>query len=111
MSTLDSKVVAWITSKLPDMEIFDLLTIEVEDEVLCFQRIPVGRANRFCGYCGGERGDDKPDACLGMIKDVMAACCGHGVTNKAYVRLSNGGDLRGTDALDFFSSHSTGVPG
>jgi hypothetical protein len=43
----------------------------------------------FCARCQRLM-PEGPDACLGVLPDVAHACCGHGVTRRAYVLL--GGD-------------------
>jgi hypothetical protein len=40
-----------------------------------------------CAHCGGDRQNDKPDPCLGMLPGVAGACCGHGDPSRAYVML------------------------
>ena len=41
---------------------------------------------RPCVQCGLLAAPDGPDLCLGLLPDVKAACCGHGV-DEPYVLL------------------------
>lgn len=52
-----------------------------------------GGKPRPCIHCGSGFGDH--DECLGLLPCVDAACCGHGDASEAYVRFSNGVELRG----------------
>lgn len=45
------------------------------------------------------------DPCLGTLDGVSNACCGHGVTEEAYVQFGDGTIISGSDAVKFF-----GVP-
>jgi hypothetical protein len=44
-------------------------------------------------------GVNDPDACLGRLRAVRAACCGHGNPKEAYIAFYNGLVVRGEDAL------------
>jgi hypothetical protein len=57
--------------------------------------------NRPCGYCALESTKEGHDGCLGTLKGLMNACCGHGNINEAYIQLSNGSVIRGQKARDF----------
>ena len=61
---------------------------------------------RPCVLCGLLAAPDGPDPCLGLLPDVRAACCGHGV-DEPYVWLVHG-TVRGQQALDYFSQYSVG---
>lgn len=54
-----------------------------------------------CGYCGGENTEAGNDKCLGTIKWVMNACCGHGIKSEAYIQLMNGECIRGEKVDNF----------
>jgi hypothetical protein len=53
--------------------------------------------NRACGKCDKPETKDGHDACLGTLKGVMNACCGHG-TDEAYIQFLDGHCIRGKDA-------------
>ncbi|GJM84307.1 hypothetical protein HMSSN139_68030 [Paenibacillus sp. HMSSN-139] len=53
---------------------------------------------RPCGQCGMHQTKEGHDSCLGTLKGVMNACCGHGHTRDAYVQLLDGTTIRGHDA-------------
>ena len=55
---------------------------------------------RDCGYCGSENSKEGHDGCLGALPGVMNACCGHGITDDAYVQFSPEKCLRGEDAIN-----------
>ena len=56
--------------------------------------------NRPCGHCGKFSTADEHDACLGNLPGVMNACCGHGVTEQAYVQYMDGTSVHGEEAID-----------
>ncbi len=49
-----------------------------------------------CLECPTEEGHD---SCLGVLKGLMNACCGHGDDNAAYVQFWGGHCVRGSDAI------------
>ncbi len=61
------------------------------------------RKNRACGYCGESQTKKGHDACIGTLKGVMNACCGHGKDNEAYIQFSDGRRIKGSDALIIFN--------
>jgi hypothetical protein len=61
---------------------------------------------RPCVQCRLLAAPDGPDPCLGMVPEVKAACCGHGV-EEPYV-LAVHGTVRGSQALDYFSQYGVG---
>lgn len=67
----------------------------------------IGEAG-FCGLCLTVV-PDGPDACLGHIQMVNAACCGHGV-REPYVAITDASPrtLRGREALLFFELNGVG---
>ena len=50
---------------------------------------------RPCGKCGLRFTRDGHDACLGALRGVSNACCGHGNTEMAYVQFVDGIRLSG----------------
>lgn len=55
--------------------------------------------NRECGKCGKKFTKEGHDACLGTLKGVMNACCGHGDNKDAYVQFLDGFSVHGEDAI------------
>lgn len=43
--------------------------------------------NRECGHCGLENTIDGHDGCLGSIRGVLNACCGHGIESDRYIQF------------------------
>jgi hypothetical protein len=59
-----------------------------------------GRYNeRPCGFCGLSNTKEGHDGCLGTLKGIMNACCGHGQTNEAYVQFLDKTCVHGEDAI------------
>lgn len=54
---------------------------------------------RPCGFCGKHNTPEGHDGCLGIIPNVMNACCGHGITESAYIQFESGSTIRG-EAVD-----------
>ena len=50
---------------------------------------------RPCGNCGKKPTKEGHDACIGTLKGVINACCGHGKETGAYVQFSDGFSVRG----------------
>lgn len=55
--------------------------------------------DRPCGYCGLANTAEGHDGCLGILPDVMNACCGHGEDNSAYVQFKDGESVHGEEAV------------
>jgi hypothetical protein len=55
---------------------------------------------RKCGHCKEDESIEGHDACLGTLKGIANACCGHGIINDAYVQFLDGSSLRGAQALE-----------
>ena len=55
--------------------------------------------DRPCGHCNEHDTPEDHDACLGTLKGIMNACCGHGVAKEAYVQFLDGFSIRGKDAV------------
>lgn len=68
----------------------------------------------LAGYVG--RADDAPagpDPCLGWLRDVVSACCGHGGHGQPYAMMVAAGEktvLEDEDALRYFRSLGVGPP-
>ena len=58
-----------------------------------------GWKERPCGHCGKHMTPEGHDGCLGTLPGLMNACCGHGVTNEAYVQFMDGACVRGKGAV------------
>ena len=73
--------------------------IYVNDEwVFCDTGEPTVGNKRCCGSCSRDSTKEDHDGCLGTLKGVMNACCGHGVTDDKYVQFLDGFCVRGEDA-------------
>lgn len=55
--------------------------------------------NRPCGNCGEFYTSEGHDDCLGTLKGIMNACCGHGDVREAYVQFLDGFNIRREDAV------------
>jgi hypothetical protein len=56
--------------------------------------LPVAGNERKCGYCGRQNTAGGHDGCLGMLKGVKNACCGHGKNENMYIQFENGFEIR-----------------
>lgn len=63
---------------------------------------------RPCAVCRAEQPDGEPDACLGYVDGVWAACCGHGDVRQAYAARRDEGIVREHAALEWFAEHGVG---
>jgi hypothetical protein len=54
---------------------------------------------RPCGNCGSNPTKEGHDGCLGELKGLMNACCGHGDEREAYVQFLDGTVISGKDAV------------
>lgn len=68
---------------------------------------PVEGTQRPCGHCQRPPTANDHDACLGTLPGVANACCGHGVSENAYVQLDDGSVLRGDAASEFIQRVKT----
>jgi len=59
---------------------------------------PTAGNPRPCGNCNADDRTDGHDACIGELKGVMNACCGHGDTSVAYIQFLDGSTLQGKAA-------------
>ena len=57
--------------------------------------------DRPCGYCKKENTIEGHDGCLGTLKGIRNACCGHGQESEAYVQFSDNYCIRESEALKF----------
>lgn len=48
-----------------------------------------GVGREFCLYCEKHRTPEGHDACVGTLKNVMNACCGHGENEMAYIQFNH----------------------
>jgi hypothetical protein len=65
--------------------------------------------DRPCGNCLKfpiKEGTESYDACIGKVKGLMNACCGHGCEKEAYAQLEGGLILQGRDAVNYFKENS-----
>lgn len=62
---------------------------------------------RACGYCGKKNTEEGHDGCIGTLKGVMNACCGHGDSDEAYVQFWDGNRISGIDALEYILPQNT----
>lgn len=63
-------------------------------------QVPVSEdPSRPCGYCKKACTRDGHDGCLGELRGVMNACCGHGDPSQAYVQYLGGETVRGPAAV------------
>ena len=55
-----------------------------------------------CGYCGLLNTIEGYDGCIKRVANATNACCGHGITNDAYIQFSDGSCIRGDEAIKMF---------
>ena len=55
--------------------------------------------DRPCGFCKLKNTTEGHDGCLGTLKGLMNACCGHGEVNSAYIQFPDGQTIAGRHAL------------
>ena len=55
--------------------------------------------DRPCGNCGKQYTKEGHDACLGTLKGLMNACCGHGENRDAYVQFLDKTSIHDEDAV------------
>ena len=48
-----------------------------------------GYAKDVCGHCNKARTPEGHDGCIGVLPNVMNACCGHGEAKTAYVQFNH----------------------
>lgn len=60
---------------------------------------------RPCGHCGKKDTKEGYDGCIGKLKEVMNACCGHGEVKEAYVQFNDTTRILGQEALDYIKKY------
>ena len=55
--------------------------------------------DRSCGHCQKPYTKEGHDGCLGTLKGLMNACCGHGENRDAYVQFLDKTSIHGEDAV------------
>lgn len=93
---LDSKGNKMLKSPLRGHEIY----FKNRKWYYCDTHTPTAGKERSCGHCGGANTPDGHDSCLGVLSGIMNACCGHGITELAYVQYWNGDCVRGAKVVD-----------
>ena len=68
--------------------------------------MPTVGNERHCGYCKKPKTKEGHDACIGILPNVMNACCGHGQDDEAYIQFWDSSDIRGKDAIDIIKKHN-----
>tara|TARA_R110000787_G_scaffold155864_1_gene269719 strand:+ start:473 stop:742 length:270 start_codon:yes stop_codon:yes gene_type:complete len=48
-----------------------------------------GTGKEFCLHCKKNRTLEGHDGCVGTLKNVMNACCGHGEGKMAYIQFNH----------------------
>ena len=74
-----------------------------------------GCGKSVCGHCKIKRTIDGHDGCMGTLKNVMNACCGHGENKMAYVQFNhkdynkepNRIMLKGIDAVKYIAENKS----
>jgi len=56
---------------------------------------------RPCKKCGELFQADDIDPCLGELPGVENACCGHGVSERAYIKFESGVIVRGFPTIQY----------
>lgn len=73
-----------------------------------------GYEKNKCGYCKKSRTKDGHDGCIGELRGVKNACCGHGDHESAYVQFDhddynsdpNKLTISGIEAIDYIACFS-----
>lgn len=66
---------------------------------------------RPCGHCGLHNTTEDHDGCLGVLPDVINACCGHGRTSDSYVQFNDKSIIRDIEAINWIKRHQTNGEG
>ena len=61
------------------------------------QSVSETHKERACGKCNKMETKEGYDNCLGKLRGLMNACCGHGI-DKPYIQFLDGKIIRGKDA-------------
>lgn len=80
---------------------YDIEVNEYQEWVFSDTQKPISEDKniRPCKHCNQIDTKEGYDGCLGHLKGVMNACCGHGVDSDAYIQFLDGECLRGYSAL------------
>ncbi len=75
--------------------------VEVDDECWMYEDgvLVKDDEGRNCGRCNRPRTAQGHDGCLGELPGLINACCGHGLTQDAYVQYPSGNCIRGWRAV------------
>lgn len=65
--------------------------------------------DRSCGNCGKPYTEEGYDGCLGKLKGIMNACCGHGDIEETYVQFLDGFCIRGNAAKTILEILKRGI--
>jgi hypothetical protein len=82
----------------------NLIHFEYGQDFICSTGEPCDSLKLPCVACGQPPTVEGYDACIGMIPDARAACCGHGSRMCCYVVFIDQVVLRHGYALHFFRS-------
>jgi len=66
---------------------------------------PTVNNRRFCGHCKKDDTKEGHDNCLGILPDVMNACCGHGIEDEAYIQFWNNRRIGGKEAIEWIKTY------
>ena len=61
--------------------------------------VSLDKNNRSCGHCYKNDTAEGHDGCLGTLKGLMNACCGHGQDDDAYIQFLDTTTVSGKSAL------------
>lgn len=81
----------------------------INDEFLYLDDMsPTVGNERNCGFCGKKNTREGYDGCLGIVPNIMNACCGHGVEDEAYLQFWDGKRISGKQATNKIFEIQTG---
>ena len=60
--------------------------------------------NRKCPRCNQLPTEQGHDSCLGELKGVKFACCGHGIIDRCYITFDDGKVIRGIEAVKYINN-------
>lgn len=77
----------------------------------------IGLNKPVCGHCNLKRTPEGHDGCIGELKGVMNACCGHGEDRMSYVQFDhedyknnpNKYRIYGKEALEYIKRTNTTI--
>lgn len=61
-----------------------------------------------CGHCNLPFTPEGHDGCIGTLPNVLNACCGHGITQDAYVQFEDR-TIRGQEAIDYINNKTNEI--